>query len=184
MIFIMPIKTWKEYKKKLVSAKDYIIFDGTEDDDAYMSRFTNTVTMDGFNPPRKIVKAAEQRFDDDIIDYDKIEELENKFFKGLTFKNSVVATVAGIIENGDINIFIVLKNKVYKMYKKKYTKAFNKMFPASFDFVYLVDDFSDIKPYLKDNLSRDELSELRNLLKKQEKELEKLSAKKRPRRHK
>ena len=77
MIFIMPIKTWKEYKKKLVSAKDYIIFDGTEDDDAYMSRFTNTVTMDGFNPPRKIVKAAEQRFDDDIIDYDKILVLDN-----------------------------------------------------------------------------------------------------------
>lgn len=170
----MSMKQWQKNKKKLIMPKDYMIFDGTEDDDAYMSRFTNTVTMDAFNPPVKLVKLAEKEDSDDYIDYDKIETLEKKYFSGLALTNAIMATISGVIENGDMNIFIVIRNKAYKIYRKRLKKVFTKLFPVEFDFIQIFSgEISDHKKDLRYSFSKEELSELKHVLRQREKEMEK-----------
>lgn len=175
MIFLMSEKQWKKNKKKLVEPKDYIIMDATEDDDARMSAFTNVVTMDALNPPAKLVRlVTDDKFDDGVISWDKIEKLEKEYFRGYMLKKAIMATVAGIIENGDINIFIVMRNKAYKCYKHKMIKTFNKIFPVDFTFIQLLsDDISSHKKSLKYTFDYDEVLQLKKVLKQREKELEK-----------
>lgn len=176
MIFLMSEKQWKKNKKKLVEPKDYIIMDATEDDDARMSAFTNVVTMDALNPPQKLVKLvnSDRTFDDEIISFDKIEKLEKEYFRGYMLKKAIMATVAGIIENGDINIFIVMRNKSFKCYKYKMIKTFEKLFPVDFTFIQIFSgDVSEYKKSLKRTFDYDEVMQLKKVLKQREKELEK-----------
>lgn len=173
MIFIMSVKQWNKNKKKLVIPKNYLIFDATEDDDAKMSAYTNTVTMDSMNPPAKLVKLAGKDKDetDEILDYEKIEKLEKEFFKGLILRKSIMATVAGVVERGDINIFIVMRNKAFKYYKNKMRKAFERIIPVDFTFVEVFsDDIDKHKKSLRRSFSDEEIYQLKKALKKREKE--------------
>ena len=182
MIFLMSEKQWKKNKKKLVEPKDYIIMDATEDDDARMSAYTNVVTMDALNPPPKLVRLVsdDSNFDDDVISFDKVEKLEKEFFKGFMLKKAIMATVAGIIENGDINIFIVMRNKAFKCYKNRMLNTFKKVIPVDFTFIQIFSgDVSVSKKELKKEFSYDEIMDLKKILKQREKELEKVIEKKR-----
>ena len=175
MIFIMSIKQWNNDKKKLVRPKDYIICDATEDADAKMNSYNNCVTLDSFNPPVKLVKLASKTSSngmDDIIDYDSINKLEKKFFKGAGLRKAMLAIVAaGIEKDVDVNIFIVMRNKAFKLYKKKMKKAFKKLFDVDFDFVTVYSgDLSDHKSELKKSLKDSEIEKLRRVLKKREAE--------------
>lgn len=179
MIFLMSAKQWSKAKKKLVIPKEYLIFDATEDDDAKMNAFTNTVTMDAMNPPVKLVKLISKDGGgfDDAIDFDKLEKLEKTFFKGQQLRKAIMATVAGIIEN-DVNIFIVMRNKAFKYYKKKMKKAFEKTIPVDFEYIEIfTGEVSDHKKSLKYSFSDDELHQLKKALKKREKESEEEFAK-------
>lgn len=185
MIFIMSAKQWDKNKKKLIIPKDYFIFDATDDDEAKLDRFTNTITMSGFNPPAKLVKLISKNEDlEDIIDIDKMEKLEDNFFNGLQFNNAVLSTVAGQLEN-DVNIFIVLRNKVFKNYRKRILRAFTKKFEVDFTFVVIFSgDVSANKKELKKSLSSSEVKELKELLGKREKEMAKSYNKKKKKRNK
>ena len=175
MIFLMSIKQWDKDKKKLVRPKDYIICDATEDDDAKMNSYNNCVTLDSINPPAKLVKLASKNNIggmDDIIDYDKIQKLEKEFFKGIQLRKAMLAVVAaGIEHDTDVNIFIVMRNKAFKLYKKKMKKAFTKLFDVDFDFITIYSgDLSEHKSELKRSFKDNEISKLRKVLKKRETE--------------
>ena len=176
MIFIMSYKQWKKNAKKLVIPKEYLIFDGTEDEGGAMDKYTNNVTMDAFNPPIKLVKLMSKSsfYDDgDVIDMDKLQVLEKKFFNGVRLKNACLATISGLIENGNINIFIIMRNKAFKIYKKRLKKTFMKLFPVDFEFIEIFSgDAKDHKNSLRRNLSTNEIIELRTHLSKREKEME------------
>ena len=174
MIFIMSAKQWSKSKKKLVIPKDYIIVDATDDDDARMNAFTNVITLDAMNPPSKLVKlASDEKDTSDIIDYDKIEKLEKEFFKGRRLREAIMATIACVVENHNINIFIVMRNKAFKCYKNKMKKAFQKVIPVDFDFVEVYSgDVSEHKKSLKYTMDEEEIHELKRILKKREKESE------------
>lgn len=181
MIWLMSFKQWQKFKKKLVVPKDYVIFDATEDDNAKMNAYNQAVSMDALNPPIKLVKLAEKEDDaDDIINYDKIKKLEKEFFKGISFSNAVLASVAGQLEN-DINIFIVMRNKSFKFYKKKIKRTFESLFPVDFEFIKILNDDEDkknLKHQLKYRFSSDEVMQLKAYLKQNEKEMEKRIRKK------
>lgn len=172
MIFIMSQKQWDKYKKKLVQHKGYIIMDGTEDDDARMNRYTNTITMDAFCPPTKLLKLMSEGTDiEDIIDIDRLEELEKNYFNGLSLRNAVLATVSGLINQNteDINIFIVLRNKAFKYYRKKFRKLFIQLFDPNFEFVFILeDDYKKNRKALDRDLKNSEKEELAERLKKLE----------------
>lgn len=179
----MNLKMWEKNKKKLVLPKDYFLFDATEDDDARLHAYTNCVTMDALNPPIKLIKAKEKEVDMDfgeIIDIDKIDQLEGKFFNGLGFNNAVMATISAVVSNPDYNIFIVMRNKSFKLYKKQIKKAFMKTFPVDFDFIEIFDgDIKSIKKSLAKDFKSNQIQMLSNLLKKREKDMEKKFQKKR-----
>lgn len=177
MIFLMNLKMWEKNKKKLVLPKNYFLFDATEDDDARLHAYTNCVTMDAINPPIKLVKAKEKEVEmemGDIIDIDKIEDLEDKFFNGLGFNNAVMASVSAIVSNPDYNIFIVMRNKSFKLYKKQVRKAFMKKFPVDFTFIEIFDgEIKSIKKSLNKNFKNSQVEMLSNILRKREKDMEK-----------
>lgn len=177
MIFLMNLKMWEKNKKKLVLPKDYFLLDATEDDDARLHAYTNCVTMDAINPPIKLVKAKEKEIEmemGDIIDIDKIEDLEDKFFNGLGFNNAVMATISAIVSSPDYNIFIVMRNKSFKLYKKQIKKAFEKAFPVDFDFIEIFDgDIKSIKKSLNKDFKDGQIQMLANILRKREKDMEK-----------
>jgi len=185
MIFIMSMKQWEKNKKKLVQYKDYIIFDGTDDDDAKLSKFTNTVTMDAFCPPARLLKlTSDKAFDSsEIIDLDKIEDLEDRYLNGVSMTNAILATVSGLCER-DINMFIVLRNKAFKTYKKRLRRRFITMFNVNIPFVYILDDTKECKKALRESLSEDELNVLSERLHKLEKDAEKKYDKEKKRRKK
>lgn len=174
MIFLMSLKQWEKNKKKLVAHKDYIIFDATDDDNAKLDRYTNVVTMSGFNPPNKLVKlTSKDEYIDDIIDLDKLEKLENNFFNGAQFNNAILSTIAGQLED-DVNIFIVLRNKVFKNYRKRILNAFRNIFDTEFMYIAIFSgDASDCKRLLKKSLTKEEVDELKKLLHKREKQMAK-----------
>lgn len=170
MIFIMSLKTFMKYKKKLVEAKDYVIMDATDDDKGELDKFSNVVHLNEFAPPSKLIKAKAQ--DDENYELFAIEKMEKKFFKGKGFRTSCLACVNGILENRNINIFIIVKGKVFKHYGAVLVKKIRKMFNVDFDFIYTFKDWDDDKKYLKKDLSAGEMDELKEKLRKLEKELD------------
>lgn len=176
MILLMSTKDWYKNKKKFVVPKDYMIVDGTEDDDGKLVAFTNMITMDGFNPPPKLTKLASKEMDidvDDIIDYDSLEKLEDNYFHGMKLTNAMMSVVAGQL-NSDINLFIILRPKVFKRFKKKLLKRYKELFPVDFTFVEaFTGDVKDHKKSLRDSFSDDETAQLSKALEKNEKSQEK-----------
>ena len=176
-IVLLSQKQWSKNKKKLVEPKDYIIMDGTEDDDAKLSAFSNVITADSYALPQRLLKMADYDVDsNEIIDYDKLEELESNFFDGTSLKNIILATVANVVGN-DMNIFIVIRNKAFKMYKKSYKKAFNKLFdPNELGYSVLTvftGDMKDIKGDLNKSLSERERKLLSEKVAEREEEMRK-----------
>lgn len=172
MIFLMSMKQWDKYKKKLVQHKSYIIMDGTDDEDARMSQYTNTVTMDAFCPPSKLLKLMDDSDMDDIIDIDRLEDLEKNYFEGLSLRNAILATVSGLLNDNDINIFIVLRNKAFKYYKKRFRRMFIRLFDPNFEFVFILDDeYKKNRKMLEKDLSDGAKEELSKKLKKLEEKM-------------
>lgn len=191
MIFILASKTWHRQKKKLVQPKDYMLIDGTEDDDAKLSSFTNCVTMDQYNPPIRLVKllGKSEESDDyrDILDYDRVEKLEENFFDSPNLRAAIMATVGGLLQGDDINIFLVLRNKVFKYYAKRLRREFIRNIAVTFDYVTVFNPKkspADYQQALHKSFTDKELEELEKALSEREKRLEKLMKRKKKKKKK
>lgn len=173
MIFILSLKMWDKYKKKLVEPKDYIILDATDNEDSKMTQYTNVVTMDNFCLPMKLIRLIQEEDYDGIIDLDKIEELEENFFKSGNFETSVLATMNIFLER-DINVFIVMKNAAFKYYRKKFKAEFCKIIPDADPLTFILEkgDLDKHKKALKSSISNDEAETLKKQIRKKEKEME------------
>lgn len=191
MIFILSSKTWFKYKKKLVQPKDYMLIDGTEDEDAKLSSFTNCVTMDQYNPPIRLVKLLGKAEDSDdyrdILDYDRLEKLEENFFDSPNLHAAMMATVGGLLQGDDINIFLVLRNKVFKYYAKRLKREFVKSISVSFDYITVFQSKkspADYQQALHKSFTEKELEELEKALSERERQLEKLMKRKKKKKKK
>lgn len=184
MIFLMSVKQWNKNKKKLVEPKDYLILDATDDSDARMTSFSNVVDMVNFAVPLKLLRLADCEEFEDEIDIDRIEELEETFFRGNRFAMSVIATMSVFLEK-DNNVFIVVRNKAFKYYKNKFRSEFVKVFPdAENCFVILKNDIRKHKKELNYSFSREEVNLMRKALKKKEKQMEEITEKAKKKRNK
>ena len=173
MIFLLSLKMWDKFKKKLVEPKDYIILDATDNEDSKMTQFTNVVSMDNFCLPMKLIRVIQEEDYDGIIDVDKIEELEDNFFRSGNFETSVLATMSIFLER-DINVFIVMKNAAFKYYRKKFKAEFCKIIPDADPLIFIIDkkDFDKNKKALRASITRDEAEILKKQVRKKEKEME------------
>lgn len=172
MIFLMSQKIWDKNKKKLVEPKDYIILDATDDGNARLDAFTNTVTFDNLAIPAKLLHMFDDEDFEDIMDLDNIKELEEQFFRGLKFQTSALASISAFLDQ-DINVFIVIRNKAYDFWREKYRKEYIKLFPDSANFfVVLPKKISKYKKELSHNFSESEISYMKKELSKKEKQME------------
>lgn len=176
MIFILSAKDFIKNSKKLVEYKDYLIIDATDDDEPKLKQYQHAVTIDDFAVPSRLIRAISEDIDD-FIDIDSTEELQKKFFRGEKFLKSVLATMSTFADsNGAINIFIVVRNKAYKYYRKRFYSEFCKLIPDAFSFAYLMDKkVMKDKSLLTKDISEKELVSLKKKIKEKEKELTELS---------
>ena len=137
MILLISAKDWINDSKKLVQPKDYIVLDCTDCQETGITKFSNQITMDNFCIPSKLLSAMNKDLDEDMIDIDSAETLEKEFFRGEKFRTSVLATVSTYLRpENDINVFIVVRNKAYTFYRKRFVTEFCRIFP-------------EIQPYIK-----------------------------------
>lgn len=130
MLFLLSAKDWIKDHKKLIEPKDYILLDATDSQETGMTKFSNAVTMDNFCVPSKLLAAMSQDLDDEFMDIRNVEELEKNFFRGGEFKTSVLATLSTYLRaDTDINVFIVVRNKSFKYYRKRFISEFCRIFP-------------------------------------------------------
>lgn len=176
MIFLISEKKWKKSAKKFVEPKDYILFDATDDETGNLTKFANVIALGGMNPPSKLLKAREKD-GEDVIDKGKLKKMEDKFFKGKEFKVASMALMKALVQHsGDVNLFVVVKNKAYKHYAKKIKKNVEKVFDIDdddYEIFYFYEDIEDNKKVLKSEIKGKYVNKLANKLKELEKKLEK-----------
>lgn len=130
MILLISAKDWFSDSKKLIEPKNYLILDATDGRETKINQFSNTLTMDNFCIPPKLLSAISKELDDDFVDIENAEELEKNFFRGDGFSTSVLATMSTLLNaESDINIFIVIRNKAFNYYRKRFKTEFCRVFP-------------------------------------------------------
>jgi len=172
MIIVIGKKDFVKNAKKLVEKKEYLICDGTGEEDDTFVKYARVVTMEGFNPPSKVIKGKLNTKDlDDVgISEDKLKKLEKKFYKGKEFRTVVMACIKDIVNSSDLhNIYVVLTNKAYKACGKKIVKMIHKNADVDFDFAFTYDDVSGDKSILKKSLKDSKIKTLGKVINKFEK---------------
>lgn len=180
MLFVISAKQFLKYSKKLVMEKDYVILDCTDEEiSSDLTKLTGVVTVDDFAVPSKLLRVISTD-SEDILDIDSIEELEKEFFRGIKFKNAVLATMSTFItSSSDINIFIVIRNKAYKYYRKRIESEFCRVFSEAASLIHIFEgDVKKMKSLLKKDITEKEREILLKELKKKEKEAEEWATKK------
>lgn len=167
MLIVISKKDFTKNAKKLVEKKDYLIADAMDSDDAELTKYSQVVTMDGFAPPHKLVKAKLEDDTDSIgIDDSKVKKLEKKFFKSKEFITATMACIKDVVTSHDAhNIFIVLNNKAYKAYGKKIVKMIHKLAGIHFDIAATYGDVDEDKSILKKTLKDSKIKDLSKVIK-------------------
>lgn len=174
MIFVMGAKQWFKDSKKLIEEKDYLILDCTDGQESKMIHYSNTMGMDDFCIPSKLLHAMSSEIGDEYIDISSAEELEKEFFRSSKFATSVLATISAYLDTErEINIFIILRNRAYRYYRKRFVSEFCRVFPEAESLVVIyTDDKNKMKKSLRKELSENEKEFLKKELLKKEKEME------------
>lgn len=175
MLLLIAAKDWFNDHKKLIEVKDYLILDCTDGQETKMNTYSNTVTMDHFAIPSKLLSAMSKEIDDEYIDIDNVEELEKTFFRGNEFSTSVLATMSTFLRaQTDINVFIIVRNKAFRYYRKRFITEFCRIFPDASPLIkiYKHENKSKIVKMLEKPLSNSDRNTLIEELEKKEKRME------------
>lgn len=184
MIFLGSVKMWNKFKKKYVEPKDYMLLDATDDETSKLNKFTNMVDMANFAVPSGVLKLVSEIEDDESLDYDRLEEMERNFFEGYKFRSSVVATISVLVSER-VNVFIIVRNKAFKYYRKRFKSEFCKVIPELTNYFHILhDDANKDKKYLNEEFSDKEIETLQKKVQKKEKEMEDEAKKMRSKRKK
>lgn len=187
MIFLVSYKTWEKYKKWLVKSKDYIILDATDDEKAKLSSYTNVITVDGLAIPSSILKYVSDKDFEDSMDFDRVQDLENTFFRSMNFEIAINATIANFVEEErDMNFFIVIRDKAYKYYRNKLKKEFVKRYPSASTFLIIMskDPKEKNKKDLKEKFPESEREPLKKMIRKREEQMTEKYNKTKKKKHK
>lgn len=175
MLLLIAAKDWFNDHKKLIEVKDYLILDCTDGQETKMNTYSNTVSMDHFCIPSKLLSAMSKEIDDEYIDIDNVEELEKGFFRGNEFTTSVLATMSTFLRSqNDINVFIIVRNKAFRYYRKRFVTEFCRVFPDAGPLlkIYKHEKKSKIVKMLETPLSSADRNIMIEELEKKEKQME------------
>lgn len=184
MLFIYKKKTFEKKAKKILPDKEYFIIDGEDIGSAVSSKkgetisdsFTHCTNNGYFTPPRKLINYFLDKGDKQY-DPSKVEEWLDDYFDSKNTKIALLSAVRAIfaLMNNEknpipeINIFIVLPNKVYKAMGERFKAEYKKMFGLSFEFVFTEDDVEEDKELLTKALSNKQINKILEKLEELEK---------------
>ena len=178
MLFICKKKWFIKNAKKILPERDYFIIDGEDVGSSVSSKKQKTVsdkfahcTSNGeFTPSNKLMRALLEN-DNEYPDRKIKDMIEDHFHD----KNTTIAIISSVKamfasqENDEINIFVVLPNKVYKTLADKYKKRYEKLFDTDFDFVFTSKELDEKPKLLTKELSSKKRKEIIELIRKNEK---------------
>ena len=141
MIIIAPEK--KICKRKIANKigrkTDVKFFDGTEHgNSSKANKFANVSTMDIFNPLRGALKTSSVLDGDDI----KSKKIIERHLDDNHVRRDIKVIGTYQIEHDNDSVILILKNKVYNLWVKKYIKTFKNVLGIS-EGVYSLDDILD-----------------------------------------
>ena len=184
MLFIYKKKTFVKKAKKILPDKEYFILDGEDVGSAVSSKkgdtisdsFTHCTSNGYFTPPRKLVNYFLDKGDKQY-DPSKVEEWLEDYFDAKNTKIAMLSSVRAIFalmnneKNpiNEINIFVVLPNKVYKAMAQRFKAEYKKMFNLSFEFVFTEEDVEEDKSILTRPLSNKQINKILEKLEELEK---------------
>ena len=175
MIYICKKKSFEKMAKKILPDYDYFIIDGEDTGSSVSTAKTisdtfSHCTSDGnFTPPRKLIKILTEDDDDDDYAPDKVEDIIDDYFDNRRVKASMIKAVKTMfaLSNAnkpipEINVFIVLPNKVYKAMGIRFLNEYKKLFKNLPQFIYMEDVLKENKKILGKKLSKEDLNKVSN----------------------
>lgn len=149
IIFISK-KDFKKEGEKLAKWADYQILDAIGGEEVLSRRYSHCESTDGFNPDKKVYKPVEKNVLDSDYDYDpsafsfdmngdlerknsaKFTEAQKKaqkrFLKSRNFMMSFGVCLDVLVRTkGQANVYIVIKNGVYKHFAEKMVNRMEKI---------------------------------------------------------
>lgn len=125
--------------KKVVAYQEFAVIDATDDD---ALEDWNVEKDNGFTPAGKLYRDDADFFSTRSLN-NKEEAIQN-FFTSLDFTNSMEKVLSRFVEaKGEVNIFIILKQKAYKVLGKDYQKQFLYYLGSDLSVVMLWDQIKD-----------------------------------------
>lgn len=198
MIYICKKKTFEKMAKKILPDYEYFIIDG-EDTGSSVSTATKTIsdtfshcTADGnFTPPRKLTRVM---LDEDVDDYDpdKVEDMIIDYFDNKRVKLSMIKAIKTMFALSslpnkaipEINVFIVLPNKVYKAMGNRFLNEYKTMFKGIPQFIFMDEVLKDDKKVLGKRINKDDLNKISKRISELEDKLSKKDKDKKDKKHK
>lgn len=174
MIYICKKKSFEKMAKKILPDYEYFIIDG-EDTGSSVSisktisdTFSHCTSDGNFTPPRKLTRILTDE-DDDDYNPDKVEDMIDEYFDSRRVKASMIKAVKTMfaLSNAnkpipEINVFIVLPNKVYKAMGIRFLNEYKKLFKNISQFIYLEEVLKENKKILGKKLSKEDLNKISN----------------------
>lgn len=147
MILIMSVKQWKKNAEKLAKPKNFTILDATDKDAADSEiyiKYQRCVKVEGLRMPKGASKLIKELniFDDDISKSDfgdaitdintlYKEDVDKAFKKGWERQCAPMDAFHTIFsaqaENPEVNLFVVFKNKDYKVFSNFIKSCFERV---------------------------------------------------------
>ena len=125
--------------KKVVAYQEFVVLDATDSDEL---EDWNVEKDNGFAPAGKLYRDDSDFFSTRSLN-NKEEAIQN-FFTSLDFMNSMEKVISRFVEaKGEVNIFIILKQKAYKVLGKQYQKQFLYYMKEDLSVVMLWDQIKD-----------------------------------------
>ena len=193
MIYIVDKKFFMKKAKKLVEPADYFIIDGEDTGSTLSSgtscisdKYSHSITNGKFTPPSKLFRLLHndsKKFNADRVD-DMIDEYMNDKHTISALLSAAKAMFYDEKNNPKgLNIFIVLPNKIYKVFGKLFKDWYKDKFKE--DFVYLKADIkeSDFK-MLEDGMKGKTIESVKERISKLEKKYKLIKKKKDKKKHK
>lgn len=160
-IIIIDQKSVIKDAKKIADAADYVFINGTDKEGSKLDRFTNIVSMPGFNPPAKCLKSDKELLDSDA----SIRKALKNWLKSKDLEKGIKASCKTLVNaDGKINIVIVLRKRAYKRYGKTILKKFEAVTGVSGNYVQLYKDIS--KKDMRKPTKASEIKKLRKFFEK------------------
>jgi len=119
MIFIISTKDFLDKPKKLYKARELHIINGSDSEE--LSKFGDSTIVYDLQPQKSLIRKEEK------LSKEEISSKTKKFIKSPGVSRVCATAIVHQLNDPESNVFIILKNSVYKVLADKFVNRFNKI---------------------------------------------------------